>query len=310
MICSSVQAGSHVSFAPEDMEQLHAGEGLYQMWALVNNSPVSLGLFNVDQDGVNLNGPDGSPIDGFDTTLNLLADASELWVTAEPEGFTDDGVPAHPLLAGNLVSGSATLSSSHVHGMGVSFATASGSYILLTPTTSDPNDFMNGVWFMTSTTPRQASLNLPLLSGGAFGWQYQGWIADVASADPIPFSTGEFLNSSSSDLDGGGTCTGGTETAPSFPGQDYVNNCPGLPYQPVLNDGTWSIVMTVEPAPNTGPNPFGFKPLQIPVIPAGTGANQSRNLNNTSSALPRGTATVVPTAVDAATWGAIKNVYR
>jgi hypothetical protein len=303
------------------MEKLHAGEGYYQLWAVVNGAPLSLGKFNMDDDGVSIdNAVTGMKFPNNTIPTNFdLSQATYLWLTAEPQSESlTDTIPGYHMLAGPISGNAASLVYSDPNGMGVNFSSSTGSFILTTPTTaSDHSDWDSGVWFMTSISNPRASLNVPTLPTGTYGWQYQGWIADNASADPTPYSTGEITGIAAPDRDLGGC--GGSDTPPPFPGQDYlysvgIGDCAYYPVRPHLTDdsqGGWSVVLTVEPSPNTGPNPFGFKPLQTSLISSSLTEGVSQALVNTTSTLPRVQAVInVITAVQPTTWGGVKALYR
>lgn len=316
---SATAAKVHLSFS--STEQLHVGEGSYEAWLLIGGIPRSLGKFNLDGDQRRIRDLQGNVITDNILTTNLdVTQATELWITTEPQG-DNDSAPAYKWLAGNVSDigagmDSCTFNSKHANGMNVDFTNAAGSFLLTSPTTSTLSDSVSGVWFMTKCTAgAAASLTLPTLPTGIYGWQYQGWIADVNSTDAVPYSTGEFYSPSGADADGGG-CAAGSVTPPAFPGSDFVVDnglcTEGEPILPQFNDGGWSVVLTVEPNPNTGPLPFGFKPLQVGNITSGIKSCTSQTLTNFASNLPRGTATIVAgtTPVRGSSWGSVKSLYK
>ncbi len=308
----------HLSWA--STEQLHVGEGSYEAWLLIAGVPRSLGKFNLDADQIRMRDLQGSLIPGNVLTTNYdVTQATELWITTEPEG-DNDPAPAYKMLAGDVTTlgastDSVTFNCTHANGMGVNFATAAGTFLLTTPTTSSSTDYASGIWYMTKCTNGAASLTLPTLPTGAHGWQYQGWVQNSSDTDPVPYSTGEFFTASGADANGGG-CAAGPLSPPAFPGDDFVQDnslcSEGEPILPTFNDGGWSVVITVEPNPNTGPQPFGFKPLQVGNINAGLAACTNQTLGNFSNNLPHGTATIVAgtTPVRGASWGSVKSLYR
>ena len=63
--------------------------------------------------------------------------------------------------------------------LGVDFSTATGSYILATPSTaSDTGDNDQGIWWLVPGTTKTASLDLPTLPAG---WMYEGWVVGAAA---------------------------------------------------------------------------------------------------------------------------------
>ena len=316
---ASLAAASKVHLTLTSTEQLHAGEGSYEAWLYIGGIARSLGKFQMDNDNVRMRDLQGVLIPDNVLSTNLdVSQATELWITTEPDG-DNDSTPAYKFLSGPITTLSAGVdscvyNSAGVNGMGVSFTNAAGTFLLTTPTIAGHDT--SGVWYMNKCTSGATStLTLPTLPTGAYGWQYQGWIADVSQSDAIPFSTGEFHSTAGADGDAGG-CMAGPLAPPAFPGSDFVMDnglcTEGEPYLPILNNGNWSVVITVEPNPNTGPLPFAFKPLQVSNISPSAASCVSQNLQNFSGNLPRGTATLVvgSTPVRASSWGALKNLYR
>jgi hypothetical protein len=301
-------AGTTATFTFADMEQLHAGEGLFELWLVSNGAPVSIGRFNINMESTGLIDPNGLPLTEF-TIPATLTNVTYAYITVEPDGDSDT-VPGHRYLAGPVSAGAAHVTYTDPQGIGVDLSAAAGSFVITTPTTATGTDWRSGVWFFNPGTPRTPSLTLPALPGGSFGWQYEGWLSDVHNVDPVPYSTGEFASPNSSDHDGAG-CGSGPLTAPSFPGADYIVACGIFPVMPLINDGGWSVSISCEPAPNSGPNPFAFLPLQIGVVPANTPENASVALKDFTNTLPVGTVVIsTDTAVEPATWGGIKAIYR
>ena len=94
--------------------------------------------------------------------------------------------------------------------IGTGFASAGGSYIIATPTTTSTDDDLSGVWFLVPGDMPTASLtDLPDLSNVA-GWTYEGW----AVIDGSPVSTGTFDMASGSD---NSSTFSGTEMGPAYP---------------------------------------------------------------------------------------------
>ena len=86
-------------------------------------------------------------------------------------------------------------------------------------------------------------------------WIYEGWVVDVSSGSPMPYSTGTFAAADGFDSDMAG-CKGG---GPPFPGQDFTAFHCGPVFD--LDSGDFVAVISIEPVPDNGPGPFQFKPL-------------------------------------------------
>src|SRR5437867_8936321 len=100
---TSALAGSSVILNMYNLIQIEAGEGHYHLWAIVNGSPVTLGAFNMDADGIHLDDLQGHviPNQTFTTPADLTA-ASEIWISVEPETSSDLTPSNHHVLAGTV----------------------------------------------------------------------------------------------------------------------------------------------------------------------------------------------------------------
>lgn len=241
---------------------------VYEGWILANGAAISTGRFTVDNSG-NLS----------QTKFNILQatydNASTFVLTIEP-AVNDVPAPTDQhILAGNFDSTkSANLTISHSAALGTDFSSASGNFILATPSSAATNDDNQGIWFlnMVAGVPK-ASLILPTLPKG---WVYEGWLV----VDGKPRSTGRFTSASMADSDGKGTSAGPLETPP-FPGQDYITPPLSLPGK--------GAVISIEPQPDNSPDPFVLKPLINTNIPSSVGpANMHPLTNRGSSVLPVG----------------------
>ena len=109
---------------------------------------------------------------------------TEFVLTVEPRPDNDPMPSRHKLLAGSVGGATAPLSVSHSGALGTSFASASGRYVLATPT--DGNMEMNeksGVWFlMMQNGEPMKSLELPALPEG---WKYEGWAPTKRSPSAV-----------------------------------------------------------------------------------------------------------------------------
>jgi hypothetical protein len=250
-----------------------ANDAHYENWAIIDGAPVSAGKFNVvDGAIVDL---DGAPISGF--PIAGLDKATTIVITIEPAGDRD-AVPSDThFVAGDVVDGSAKLTIGHPAAIGTDFADAAGTVLLATPTNGDGTDELSGIWFLALPGPT-ASLDLPELPDG---WKYEGW----AVIDGIPVTSGTFLDTDAADDT---APFSGPETGPPFPGEDFLVNAPeGVTLPTDLSGAT--IVVSVEPFPDDGPEPFALKPLVGQAADPATD-HESYELSNNALDLPRGTA--------------------
>ena len=292
--------------------QLNAGEGHYEAWIRKDGVMYSLGKFNMDPDAQHMQTIGGVPLDYLAAPGDLTG-GDYVMITVEQEGDID-AVPSNSkLLAGPIVGSTANLLVKDPEAIGKEFGPTlcKGSFHLDSPSTASATDFYNGIWYYRHSdfTP---TLTVPTLPSG---WRYEGWVGDACSADPIPYSTGEYSSATGADMDG---CGGGAgpDPCPEFPGQDFVFQDPENPNVPYganiqLNNGCWQVVHSIEPVPNTGPNPFhSLEPLQLSKILGNPGQYQRVDLNNTATLFPMMTVTLVTAAAKPVTWGEIKSLYR
>jgi hypothetical protein len=134
---------------------------------------VATGKFNVDAGGA-LVTTSGAAIPGgaFDTGMDLGA-ATAIVITIEPSGDTD-AIPADThVLAGAVAAGASALTVGHAAALGSDFLSATGDFILATPTTGAMTDENSGIWFLDLSSGSPAvGLSLPTLPAG---WAYEGW---------------------------------------------------------------------------------------------------------------------------------------
>ena len=101
-----------------------------------------------------------------------------------------------------------------------------------------------------------AGLDLPTLPAG---WIYEGWTV----IDGVPVTSGKFMDVA--DFDNFDGYSSQMYPGPPFPGEDYLMNAPsGLSFPTDISGGY--AVISVEPYPDNGPEPFAIKPL-IDMIP-------------------------------------------
>lgn len=241
----------------------------YEGWLIVNDAPVSIGVFTMDEGG------DPSAND-FSVDSQDLENATSFVVTIEPSPDPDPAPSAVHVLGGDMIGGVALLTIDHPAALGNSFTNISGSYILAAPSGGADAPYANGIWWFDPEGGPSPALDLPALPQG---WVYEGW---VVSPDG-PISTGRFTSVSGPDSDGGGPAAG-PETTPSFPGQDFID--PPL----TLTDG-YSVVISIEPEPDNSPAPFTFKPLSDPEI-EDVGAESLQAMSLSLASFSSGTITV------------------
>jgi hypothetical protein len=239
-----------------DLESLNGQH--YEGWLIIDGAPVSTGRFNITSNGetVDVNS-DGEIIkiqnrnSLYTAKVNPIAETAALFVlTIEPNGDFQES-PSSVHLAGgpfqNLVSVART---SHQSALGNDFSTASGAFILATPS-NGPTTANQGIWNINPAIGASA-LNLPVLPAG---WIYEGWVVDSALGSVN--STGTFRDPNSGDSDlAGGPKAGLLSVGPAVPGQDLIN--PAV----VLNDGNHVSVITIEPYPDYDDRPFSMKVLR------------------------------------------------
>lgn len=217
----------------------------YEGWIIVGDSPVSTGVFSVDDSGV-------LSKTSFTVDKEQLKNAAKFVVSIEPTNDTDPAPAATKILAGDFADNEANVSSKEIVG---DFSNATGKYILATPTDGMMNNELSGVWFLdNSSGDAVAGLSLPNLSDG---WKYEGWVV----INGIPVSTGTFTDTDSADENAlTSIFKGDVGNGPGYPGEDYIQNAPeGLMFPTDLTGKT--VVISVEPSPDNNANPFTLKPL-------------------------------------------------
>lgn len=278
--CGGTNVDSNPSPIPPPSLELSAFKNLenlgpsavYEGWIIANGAAVSTGRFTVNDSGILSQSK-------FNISQATYDNASTFILTIEPS-VNDLPAPSDQhLIAGNFdTTKSANLTTSHPAAFGTDFSSASGSFILATPSSAATNDDNQGIWYLNivAGTPK-ASLNLPTLPKG---WTYEGWV--VVNGKPI--STGTFTNPALADSDGKGP-TAGPLSGPPFPGQDFITPPVSLP--------GGAAVISIEPQPDNSPDPFVLKPLINTNIPASVGpANVHPLTNRGTSVLPIGVAKI------------------
>lgn len=242
---------------------------VYEGWLIVDDEPIAAGRFSVDDEGV------ADPAE-FSIDVDDAEQASLFVLTVEPAtGDAPEAASTH-IVAGALSGGSASLVTNHPAALDTDFSSASGSYILATPTTGDASLQEQGIWWLSPGEPATAGLDLPTLPTG---WAYEGWIVGANG----PISTGRFTSAAGADDDGAGSTKGPVGDGPPFPGQDFITPAT------VLNDGATVAVISVEPEPDNGAAPFLIKPLVHNPIGTGVAPTEHLMVNNAEATLPTAT---------------------
>ena len=181
------------------------------------------------------------------------------------------------VLAGAIVGDQAELA---LFGL-PSFADANGQYILATPTDGDGpgENERSGVWW--TFIPRSQSLVVPDLPES---WIYEHWY--VIDGQPVAGGTFRVPFGQPDDA----APYSGPDEGPPVVGEDFLVNAPdGLTF-PVDLRGM-ELFITVEPFPDTGPEPFTIEPLRG-TIPDDAIDHTHYAVENTADNVPSGTATL------------------
>lgn len=246
----------------------------YEGWAIINGSPVSTGVFTVNNQGQM-----SQTVFEVPAQQGKLKDATAFVLTIEPYPDPSPSPSKQRLMAGNFNGSTASLGISHPDALNTDFTAASGHFLLATPTTASMMDELSGIWFINATGGSPAAgLNLPVLPEG---WRYEGW----ALINGQPVSTGVFMNGNMAD---NSSVFSGPLPGPPFPGEDFIMNAPsGLTFPTNLSGGMG--VVSVEPYPDNSPAPFLLKPL-VRMIPNPAQQHFTYAMNHNPGSFPTGTA--------------------
>ncbi len=223
------------------LESLNNGAS-YEGWIIVDDVPMSTGKFITIES-----------VQTFMVNANYLEQATEFIISIEPSG-DEDAIPSETKLLSGLFNENdeAMITIDEVIG---DFFSASGKFIIATPTDLDSTNEQNGIWFEDPTgfAGVVPGLNLPDLENG---WKYEGWIV----FNEIPVTTGKFTSVNSSDE---ASSYGGTSISRPFPGEDFLSNAPNPLIFPLDGDvQEKTVFISVEPDPDFDTlSPFFVKPL-------------------------------------------------
>jgi hypothetical protein len=287
-----------VTLELEGFRQFAQDEGIFELWisfALTepggapgarHSAATSAGRFRIDGAG-RLVGPDWQEasfgVDPSDPDVPVDGDGAVRWqlavdafVTIEDPETPSDEPRLAGLLGGSFLNGTAALSTDHPDALNRNFATAAGTALLATPTTADPTDEDQGMWFVQpgGTGP---SLSLPAPPSG---WVYEGWV-QIPQVGPV--SLGRFSSPAGADSDGAGPLA--TTQPWDYPGSDFPFAATG----PSLAIG--NVVVSLEPeGDEDGSSPF-FLSVLVEQIPDDQPTNESFPLTNVA-VFPTGTVTI------------------
>ena len=245
----------------------------YEGWIIVDGNPISTGRFVV-------NGNGGLAPPHFNVNTAALAAATMFVLTIEPNPDPDPGPTATHILAGAFTGNTASLSVSHPAALGNDFLSATGNFLLATPTTSSMTDEDKGIWFIDNSSGMpMPGLSVPVLPAG---WKYEGWVV----INGVAVTTGTFLAANAADE---AAPFSGSLPGPPFPGEDFIMSAPApLVFPPDLNGAP--IVLTIEPSPDNSPAPFTpLKPL-VGSVPIGASVHTTYPIANNATSFPTGSA--------------------
>lgn len=244
----------------------------YEGWIMVNGSPVSTGTFSVNSTGQ-------LSKTSFIVDKDQLQSSTAFVLTIEPFPDSNPAPSDQKLMGGNFSASNATLEIGHPAALNTNFSTATGRFVLATPTTASTTDELSGLWFLSlATGSPTAGLSLPVLPPG---WKYEGW----ALINGKPVTTGVFTMVTGADAT---APFSGPLAAPPFPGEDFILNAPvGSTFPTNLSGGL--AVISVEPFPDNSPTPFLLKPL-VATIPNPATQHLTYDMNLNTSSFPTGSA--------------------
>ncbi len=246
----------------------------YEGWVIINGVPVTTGIFSVDA-----NGNQSQEVFTVLPHQGRLRDANMFVLTIEPYPDNSPMPSNQHILAGAFNGTSAALSTNHPAALNTNFSTATGTYLLATPTTASTTDELSGIWYINNRSGSpMAGLYLPVLPDG---WIYEGWVV----IDGQPVSTGTFMGGMMAD---NSSIFSGPMPEPPFPGEDFIYNAPSGLMFPALLPGKTAVI-SVEPYPDNSTAPFSIKPL-VGQIPMQAMQHYAYDLNLNMGSLPAGVA--------------------
>ena len=214
-------------------------------------------------------------VPGYQVTANVTADTVTYDSVAGPSEYH--------LMAGVFRGNTTVLNIGNLVTFENDYASATGTYMLDTPTDSNRTNPKSGIWFVnlkSSSIPIQG-LQIPEVSGG---WNYNGHI----NIGGTVVATGKFENPAAADDEN--PYRDVTGVAYPFPGEDFLLNAPdGLTF-PVDLSGAEVTIYLNPPYPAGKNTPF--QPIEIlqATVPGNAVSHTIYQLSNAANNVPYGTA--------------------
>jgi hypothetical protein len=237
----------------------------YEGWAVVDGGAWSTGKFDVLADGT-LVDLDGIPVkDGVYGAGIDLSEATAVAITIHPPD-DDRGPNAPHIVAGEVVELEADLTIATPHAFGTDFASAQGVYVI-------------------SASELALNFRLPVLIDG---WEYEAWVVDEAESVSLGrlgqdagamMAKGDEMMAKDNETSHEHEAASGGET------RDHR-----LTAEVRVLRGK-RLLLTVEPALDNSPAPFGIRVLEVRVA-AATDDGVQYQLQAAELPLPAGHATV------------------
>ncbi|MDG1334333.1 MAG: anti-sigma factor [Crocinitomicaceae bacterium] len=245
----------------------------YETWLAYNNMAISLGTFDVDASG-------NMSTTSFTGNTMDIESAQIVVISIEPFPDADPTPSDVKILGGGFSGNTVNLTIAYNAAVGSDLSLAEGEYVIDAPTTNSITDNLSGIWFFNpgATAPQ---LELPALTTG---WRYEGW----AVIGGVPMSTGKFTNA---EIPDNSSMYSATEAAaPSFPGEDFVQNAPAGFTFPTDLSGQ-DVFISVEPVTDNSPYPFVLRALVGTVPTTATSMTPYTLTNAALATCPVGTGT-------------------
>jgi len=262
-----------IALSFDGLQTLSSEEGRYALWVFLDNRDIlSLGPFNVNADGRPVN-PDGRLIERFTSPENLFSSVSVL-ITIEPGGTPGDTPGGGVIMQGPFIDGVAQLSVPAPLLIGQ----ANGSYRVFTPTDGPDTNEGSGVWAVS--VDDEPLLELPPLNNV---YAYEHYVV----INGVPLTMGRFLSDSLPDF---ANPFSGSEPAPAFPGEDFLENAPeGVTFPADLSGAR--LLLTLEPITSDTADPSQLIVLEA-ILPAGLVGGEIIQLTNRTVEFPTGRAVI------------------
>ena len=246
---------------------------IYEGWLITADGPVTAGTFSITADGNLLQNE-------IQLSSSIVESATSYVVTIEPYPDTDPAPSNTHILAGDFDGNTAALTVSHPSALNIDLTTATGSYILATPTDGPDTNENSGVWWLDPSGAEP--VETLVLEELPEGWKYEGW----AVIDGKTISTGTFTQINAADDSAIYSET--IAPGPPFPGEDFLKDAPeGVTFPTDLAGAV--VVISVEPYPDNSAAPFVLKPL-LGNVPEDAGDHMLYDMfNNAAATNPIGT---------------------